>query len=71
MQNVQGLLLINLYAFLLIVSTCIIFFRKKHLKQVEDITYSKFLITNLFLSSTGLILGLLVSNIIYTNELVI
>ena len=71
MQNVQGLLLINLYAFLLIVSTCIIFFRKKHLKQVEDITYSKFLITYLFLSSTGLILGLLVSNIIYTNELLI
>ncbi len=71
MQNVQGFLLINLYAFLLIVSTCIIFFEKKHLKQIEGVTYSKFLIANLFVSLTGLILGLLVSNIIYANELII
>lgn len=71
MQNVQGFLLINLYAFLLIVSTCVIFFEKKHLKQIEGATYSKFLIANLFVSLTGLILGLLVSNTIYANEFLI
>ena len=61
MESIQGFLLINLYAFLLIISTSIIFFSKKRLNQFEDNTYSKFLITNIIISFSGLILGLLVN----------
>lgn len=61
MQSMQGFLLINLYAFLLIISTSIVFFSKKRLNQFEDNTYSKFLITNMLISFTGLILGIMVN----------
>ncbi len=60
MQDIQGFMLINLYAFVIIISIAIIFFRKKRLKKIEDETYAKFVLTNVFLSFSGLILGLLV-----------
>ena len=34
-----GFLLVNLYAFLIIIATTILFFSKNRLKQVEDETY--------------------------------
>ena len=61
MSNVLGFLLINIYAFLIIISTCIIFFNKKRSKQFEDETYKKFLIANVFISLSGIILGLAVN----------
>ncbi len=61
MSNILGFLLINIYAFLIIISTCIIFFNKKRSKQFEDETYKRFLITNVFISLSGLILGLAVT----------
>ena len=61
MENIQGFLILNVYALLLIVATSIIFFSKKRQKQVEDQTYAKFLITNIAISISGLILGVLVS----------
>ncbi len=61
MSSILGFLLINIYAFLLIVSTCIIFFRKKRSKQFEDETYKNFLIVNVFISLSGLVLGLAVT----------
>ena len=61
MGSVIGFLLINIYSFLLIVATTIIFFSKRRLKQFEDETYKKFLISNIFISLSGLILGLAVT----------
>ena len=61
MSSILGFLLINIYAFLLIVSTCIIFFRKKRSKQFEDETYKNFLIVNVFISLSGLTLGIAVT----------
>ena len=61
MSSILGFLLINIYAFLLIVSTCIIFFRKKRSKQFEDETYKNFLIVNVFISLSGLALGIAVT----------
>lgn len=61
MESILGFLLINIYAFLLIVSTTIIFFSKQRLKQFEDETYKNFLVANILMSLSGLILGLAVS----------
>ena len=71
MESIQGFLLINLYAFLLIVSTSIIFFSKKRLNQFEDKTYARFLITNIFISLTGLVLGFLVNPDIPVPEFIV
>lgn len=61
MDSILGFLLINGYAFFLIFSTSVIFFSKKRLKQTEDQTYAKFLIANLCVSLSGLVLGIVVS----------
>ena len=61
MGSILGFLLINIYAFLIIISTSIIFFRKKRSKQFEDETYKNFLIANVFISLSGLVLGLAVT----------
>lgn len=71
MQNIQGFMLINIYALLLILATSIIFFSKKRLKQVEDELYKKFLIANIFISISGLFLGLIVSPILPYDEMII
>ena len=71
MESVQGFLLINIYAFFIIVSTSIVFFSKKRLKQIEDELYKSFLIANIFMSLSGLILGLVVSPSFEHNEVVI
>ena len=67
MENIQGFLLLNIYALLLIIATSIIFFSKKRQKQIEDQTYAKFLIANLAISISGLILGILVTPKFNTN----
>ena len=74
MGSILGFLLINIYAFLIIISTSIIFFRKKRSKQFEDETYKNFLIANVFISLSGLVLGLAVTpsfnfNIIFIKVL--
>ena len=74
MGSILGFLLINIYAFLIIISTSIIFFRKKRSKQFEDETYKNFLIANVFISLSGLVLGLVVTpsfnfNIIFIKVL--
>lgn len=61
MSSILGFLLINIYALLIIASTTIIFFRKKRSKQFEDETYKNFLIVNIFISLSGLVLGLAVT----------
>lgn len=61
MGSILGFLLINIYAFLIIISTCIIFFNKKRSKQFEDETYKRFLIANVLISLSGLILGLAIT----------
>ena len=71
MENIVGFLLINIYAFLLIISTTIIFFSKQRLREFEDETYKYFLITNIFMSLSGLVLGLVVSPEFNFNDLVI
>ena len=60
MQNMEGFLLINLYALLLIAFISIIFFSKKRLNQLENKLYGKFLIYSLLMNFSGLLLGFLV-----------
>ena len=60
MQNMEGFLLINLYALLLISFISIIFFSKKRLNQIENKLYGKFLLYSLLMNSSGLLLGFLV-----------
>ncbi len=71
MQNTLGFLLINIYALLLITTVSIIFFSKKRLKQIEDETYARFLICNIGVSITGLILGLVINPIFHIDETII
>ena len=55
-----GFLLVNIYALIVIVSTFIVFMSKSRLKKVEDELYKKFLIINILMSLSGLILGIFV-----------
>ena len=71
MQSIQGFLLINVYAFIIILSTGIVFIRKKRLKQMEDETYKKFLLVNVLMSASGMFLGLLVNPKFYVNSNII
>lgn len=71
MNNILGFLLINIYAFLVVLSTTIIFFSKERLRKFEDETYKKFLIVNIFISLSGLLLGLAVSGVFDFSELVV
>ena len=68
MQSIQGFLLINIYAFIIILSTGIVFIRKQRLKQMEDETYKKFLLANILMSASGMFLGLLVNPEFYVNN---
>ena len=61
MENIQGFLILNFYALFLIIAISIIFFSKKRQKQIEDKAYAKFLITNIAMSISGLILGIIVT----------
>ena len=67
-MNFLGFLLINIYAFLIILSTTVIFFSKERLRQFEDETYKKFLIVNICISISGLLLGLAVSGVFNLSE---
>ena len=58
MNNVQGFIILNIYALILIVAISIVFFSKKRQGKVEDKTYSKFLIVSMMMSISGLILGI-------------
>ena len=71
MQNTQGFLLVNIYAFLVIFATSIIFFSKKRMKQIEDELYKKFLVSNILISISGLLLGFIVSSKIAFDNLLI
>ncbi len=69
MQNTIGFLILNIYALLVIGTVSVVFFTKPRLKQVEDETYKKFLIINIFMTISGLLLGISVSSYNVFNEL--
>ena len=71
MQSIQGFLLLNIYALLMIIITSIIFFRKNRQKQMEDETYAKLLIITILVSISGIFLGLMVNPEINMNEFII
>ena len=71
MQSIAGFLLINIYALLVILATCIMFFSKQRLRQVEDEIYKNFLLTNVFMSISGLILGIFVSPNYFNESIVV
>ena len=71
MESITGFLLINIYAFLLILATSIMFFSKQRLKQTEDEIYKRFLLTNVFMSLSGLILGIFVSPTFFNENIVV
>lgn len=62
MQNNLGFIIINIYAFLVIIATSIIFFSKERMKQIEDELYKKLLLSSILMSLSGLILGFIVSS---------
>ncbi len=70
-NNILGYLVLNMYAFLIILSLLIIFFSKKRLKHFEDLTYGKFLIASVSISFTGLLTGILISPNLNTPEFVL
>ena len=61
MNNILGFLLINAYAFFIIIFIAAVFFSKNRVKQFEDETYKRFLFANIILCSSGIILGLAVT----------
>ena len=71
MESILGFLLINVYAFFVILTTSIVFFSKKRLRQTEDELYKSFLLANMFMSLSGLILGVAVSPSFNHNEVLI
>ncbi len=71
MENILGFLLINVYSLLIIIATSVVFFSKQRLKQTEDETYKNFLIANIYISLSGIILGLAVSPGFNTNDFLI
>lgn len=60
MENVQGFLILNIYAFLILVITSILFFKKERQKKIEDETYARLLIVTIFVLVSGIVLGLLI-----------
>ena len=60
MDNIYGFISLNCYALIVIFVIAIIFFSKKRLNQVEDRTYSFFIIANIISTILGIILGLIV-----------
>lgn len=71
MQSILGFLLVNIYAFLIIVTIAIIFYTKKRLRKTEDNLYELFLIDNIFMSISGIVLGLLVDPRFLSNIFII
>lgn len=69
MQNTIGFLILNIYALLVVSAVSVVFFSKPRLKQMEDETYKKFLIVNILMTISGLLLGLSVSSYNVFNEL--
>ena len=60
MENVQGFLILNIYAFLILVITSILFLKKERQKKIEDETYARLLIVTIFVLVSGIVLGLLI-----------
>lgn len=60
MENVQGFLILNIYAFLILVITSILFFKKERQKKIEDETYARLLIVTIFVLVSGIVLGMLI-----------
>ena len=74
MENSIGFLLINIYALIIVLSISVIFFSKNRAHQMEDELYKKFLIVNIFMSISGLLLGIAVNpqketNYVYLTSL--
>ena len=60
MNNASGFIVLNVYALIVLVICCIIFFNKKRLHQFEDKIYSRLLICTLAMSIVGIFLGLVI-----------
>lgn len=56
MEN-EGFLLLNLYALIILIVLCFIFFGKSKIKKLENNVYSKLLVTSLLTIIVGLFLG--------------
>ena len=60
MENMQGFLILNIYSFLILVITNILFFKKERQKKIEDETYARLLVVTIFVLVSGIVLGLLI-----------
>lgn len=71
LQNVQGFLILNIYALLIIIITSIVFFKKDRQKEIEDRVYAAFLVVTTVVSISGILLGIMVMPTLAINELII
>ena len=56
MKN-EGFLLLNLYALIILIILCIIFFTKRKIKKLENDIYARLLLTSVVTITIGLLLG--------------
>lgn len=66
-----GFISLNMYALIVCLLLITIFFSKKRQRQVEDQSYAHFLVFNALATFSGIILGILVTPALNTNQLVL
>ncbi len=69
MNYMVGFISLNVYALIVCLLLMTIFFSKKRQRQVEDQSYAHFLVFNALSTFTGIILGVLVTPSLDTNQL--
>lgn len=67
----KGFISVNVFSLLIVVFIAIVFFKKKRLHQVEDNIYSLFLVADILVSLSGIILGFAVVPKFGANKFVI
>lgn len=63
--------MLNIYALIIILITSLVFYRKDRQKKIEDETYAKLLIVTIFVSISGIILGIIINPELHMNEIII
>ena len=71
MENILGFTTINIYALVLILFVCGVFFSKKRLHDTEDNSYAYLLVATILTILFGIVLGLIVVSEYNVSEIVI
>ncbi len=63
--------MLNIYALIIILITSLVFYRKDRQKKIEDETYAKLLIVTIFVSISGIILGIIINPELHMDEIIV